>query len=127
MNLNNKIQEVLMKGFIRKFLILSGVAVSSVIGFKIYNMIHSVINLEKTLPQYLENVFGEKPSLSIKITFKSSLISLTFSKETIEKHEGIESTIKEYLTDFYPNLKCNKFSIEILQKKDDEEIEDTDA
>jgi len=114
-----------MKGFIRKFLILSGVTVSSVIGFKIYNIIHNVINLEKTLPQYLENVFGEKPSISIKLTFKNSLISVSFSKETIEKYEGIESTIKEYLTDFYPNLKCNKFSIEILEKKDEKETEDT--
>lgn len=115
-----------MKGFIRKFLILSGVALSSVIGFKIYNLIHSVINLEKTLPQYLENVFGEKPSISIKLTFKNSLISVTFSKDTIEKHEGIESTIKEYLTDFYPNLKCNKFSIEVMQKNEEKETEESD-
>lgn len=115
-----------MKGFIRKFLILSGIALSSVIGFKIYNIIHNVINLEKTLPQYLENVFGEKPLISIKLTFKNSLISVTFSKETIEKYEGIESTIKEYLTDFYPNLKCKKFSLEILQKKDKEEAKETE-
>ncbi len=110
---------------IKKILLLSGIAIGSFAGYKIYKILRSVIDMEKTLPQYLENVFGEKPQIHITITFMQSHMKLYFSKKVIEKYDSIESTVQEYLTDFYPSINCSKLSISIIENQETPEADVT--
>ncbi|MEA1972517.1 MAG: hypothetical protein U9N34_04380, partial [Candidatus Cloacimonadota bacterium] len=93
-----------------------------VFGYKFYAKMKSVMKLSKTLPDYLKNIFGEKPRMNLNMTFNSLEIKLIFSKETLAKEDDLENTVLEYIEDFYPALSLRRLNIDI----EAEEVETED-
>ncbi|MCK4653195.1 MAG: hypothetical protein KAU01_01995 [Candidatus Cloacimonetes bacterium] len=109
-----------MKKPFKKFLNLAFLATIGYFGYKIYGKIKGVIELDKTLPQYLENIVGEKPKISINTTLNKITLNIAFSKEILDKNKDLEDTIRDYIGDFYPMIKLEKLEI-VLKEKEPEE------
>ena len=75
---------------------------------KAYKRLSGVAKLAKSLPEFLNNVYGERPKLDINRSFNTIAIKIGYSQEIIDKHNDIETTVREYVDDFYPDLsKCS--------------------
>jgi hypothetical protein len=96
------------------FLGFSIVVGISYFAFQIYRKIKAAIELDKTLPQYLENLLGEKPtSFNVNLEFSGTSIEIVFSQRIIDENENIEQIVRDYLKDFYPMFKVEKLKIKI--------------
>ncbi|MBN2829236.1 MAG: hypothetical protein JXR56_02820 [Candidatus Cloacimonetes bacterium] len=93
-----------MSKFLKKTFGLAIVVGLGYLGLKLYKIIKGVMKLSKNLPEFLTNVYGEKPSISINQHFRSLHVKVGFSKEILEKNSDIEAIILEYVEDFYPEL-----------------------
>ena len=113
-----------MKKFFKKILILGGTLAAAHFGFKAYKKISGTAKLSKSLPEFLNNVYGEMPQVNVNHTLNSTRIKLFFSQEILDKHTDIETTIREYIDDFYPELAKTKINIEIqpLSEQEGENI-----
>jgi hypothetical protein len=102
-----------MKDFCKKIFKFAIFGAVAYFGFRIFERIKSAIEISKTLPQYLENVVGEKPKVNMNITWHNAQVSVGLSKEVIEKNEDLENTIREYIEDFYPAVPDNCVTIDL--------------
>ena len=109
--------------FFKTLFILGGTALAGYFGMKLYKKISSITKLHKSLREFLNNVYGEKPSLHINHNLKTMTIKVGFSQEILDKHNDIESTVREYLDDFYPELAKGALNIEIYVKGTEPEEE----
>lgn len=100
------------------FLIISGVGY---LGIKIYQLFKGLIELEKTLPQYLGNIIGEVPVVSIVAAFNKIAVTVRYKKELIKKNEGLDEIVKDYITDFYPIFKANNVKVKIEELREEKE------
>ncbi|HPY95897.1 MAG TPA: hypothetical protein PL063_01645 [Candidatus Cloacimonadota bacterium] len=112
-----------MKKFWKSLFTIAAISGASYVGYKGYKRISSVTKLSKSLPDYLENVIGEKPKVSISMTLNQISISLGISQEAYDKELELESLIREYIEDFYPSLAKVK-SIINTYIRDNDDIED---
>ncbi len=112
-----------MKGSFGKLLKIAFIGAISYAGYNIYKKIHAAIELDKTLPQYLENVIGEKPEVNITYTLNVYTISVCFSKEILEKNKDLETTVRDYICDFYPMLNIDKIKIELSKIEEKKKAE----
>ena len=112
-----------MKKFFQKVFGLAFFSLVIVFGYKFYAKMKSVMKLSKTLPDYLKNIFGEKPRMNLNMTFNTLEIKLIFSKETLAKEEDLEDTVLEYIEDFYPALSLRHLNIDI-EAEEEPEVED---
>lgn len=112
-----------MKNFFKNVFWLGVFSALSYYGYKFYQKIKSMSNLQNTLPQYLENIIGESPKQKINLQLKKLTYDLWFSKETLEKNPNIEEMIREYMDDFYPAFNGMSIEININEKSDDSETE----
>ncbi len=112
-----------MKKFFKTALVLGGTALAAHFGMKAYKRINGIVKLSKSLPEFLNNVYGAKPKLSINRTFNAMNIKAGFPQEILDKHTDIETTIREYIDDFYPELTKCAVEIEVHAKKAEEEAE----
>ena len=112
-----------MKGSFGKLLKIAFIGTIGYIGFKVYKKIRAAIDLDKTLPQYLENVIGEKPEVNITYTLNEYTVSVCFSKEILEKNKDLETTVRDYICDFYPILNIEKIKIELNQREEKKKAE----
>ncbi len=97
-------------------LIISGIGY---LGFKIYQLLKGLIELDKTLPQYLGNIIGEVPIVSIVTVINKITITVKFNKEVIKKNKGLENIVRDYVTDFYPIFKADNVKViieELIEK-----------
>lgn len=96
-----------MKKFFKTVMFIGGTALAAHFGMKAYKRVNGIVKLSKSLPEFLGNVYGEKPKVNINRTFNSMSIKIGFPQEIIDKHTDIETTVREYIDDFYPELgKC---------------------
>ncbi len=109
-----------MKRFMKKALVLGGVALAAHFGLKAYKRINGLTKLAKSLPEFLNNVYGDKPKLSINQALNMLNIKLGFTQEILDKHTDIETTVREYIDDFYPEMAKGAINIEINVKTEDE-------
>jgi len=109
------------KGF-KKIFWMAFVSSLAYLGNKAYKRIIGIKNISKTLPQYLENVVGEHPEFKLKSTLKTINLSIGFSKKTFDKLVDLESTVREYINDFYPVFPDDKVDIEIYVKSEKESV-----
>jgi hypothetical protein len=107
-----------MKSSFGKLLKIAFIGAIGYIGFNIYKKIRAAIELDKTLPQYLENVIGEKPEVNITYTLNEYTVSVCFSKEILEKNKDLETTVRDYISDFYPILNIDKIKIKLNQREE---------
>jgi len=97
-----------MKKMIKALLVTGWTALAAHFGMKAYKRVSGVAKLAKSLPEFLNNVYGERPKLNINRSFNTIAIKIGFSQEIIDKHNDIETTVREYVDDFYPDLsKCS--------------------
>ena len=115
------------KGF-KKIFWMTFVSSLAYLGNKAYKRIIGIKNISKTLPQYLENVVGEHPEFKLTSTLKTINLSFGFSKKTYDKLVDLESTVREYINDFYPVFPDDKVDIEIYVKSEEETVpEETES
>ena len=117
-----------MKNFFKTVLLIGGTALAASFGYKAYKRINGIVKLSKSLPEFLNNVYGEKPKLGINRTFNTMAIKAGFSQEIIDKHTDIETTIREYIDDFYPELaKCSVDISVYVKGEEEEEVTETET
>ena len=109
-----------MNKFLKKALVLGGVALAAHFGLKAYKRVNGLSKLAKSLPEFLNNVYGEKPKMSINQALNMLSIKLGFSQEILDKHTDIETTVREYIDDFYPEMGKGAINIEINVKTEEE-------
>lgn len=113
-----------MNKFFKTLLVVGGTVFAAHYGLKTYKRINGTVKLTKSLPEFLNNVYGEKPEIKNLTTTLNSLdIKLGFSQELIDKHNDIENTVQEYIDDFYPELSKNSIEISIYVKGTEPEAE----
>jgi len=114
-----------MKKFFKNTLIVAGVALAAHFGVKAYKRINGVVKLSKSLSDFLNNVYGTKPKVSINSginTINSTSIKVQFPQEILDKYTDIETTISEYIDDFYPELAKTKINIDIQPLTEQEDV-----
>ena len=114
-----------MKKFFKNTLIVAGVALAAHFGVKAYKRINGVVKLWKSLGDFLNNVYGTKPKVSINSginTINSTSIKVQFPQEILDKYTDIETTISEYIDDFYPELAKTKINIDIQPLTEQEDV-----
>ncbi len=110
-----------MKKFFKKILILGGTLAAAHFGFKAYKKISGTAKLSKSLPEFLNNVYGEMPQVNVNHTLNSTRIKVFFSQEILDKHTDIETTIREYIDDFYPEIAKTSVDISIMPATEETE------
>lgn len=113
-----------MNKFFKKVLVLGGVALAAHFGLKAYKRISGIAKLDKSLPEFLNNVYGAKPKISINQTLNLLSIKLGFPQEILDKHTDIETTVREYIDDFYPEMAKGAITIDIYAKTAEDEGEE---
>lgn len=101
-----------MNKFVKSLLVLGGTALAAHFGMKTYKKINGTIKLSKSLPEFLNNVYGEMPKVNVNATLSMLTVKVMFSQELLDKHNDIETTVREYIDDFYPDL--GKSSVQII-------------
>ncbi len=91
------------------------------LGVQFYNRVRGLINLSKSLPNWLKNNFGERPTVNISMFLKKMTIKIGLSDTIIEANDDIESMVREYIEDFYPGLKDTNIAITIFAKNNTED------
>ncbi|PKN73033.1 MAG: hypothetical protein CVU50_04560 [Candidatus Cloacimonetes bacterium HGW-Cloacimonetes-3] len=114
-----------MKKLFKALLVVGGAALAANFGLKAYKKINGTVKLSKSLPEFLNNVYGEMPEMNINRTLNSLNIRIGFSQEILDKHTDIENTVQEYIDDFYPELCKNSIEINVSLKGEEME-EDAD-
>ncbi len=109
-----------MKKFFKAVLFVGGTALAAHFGMKAYKRVNGIVKLSKSLPEFLNNVYGEKPKMNINRSFNTMSIKLGFSQEIIDKHSDIETTVHEYIDDFYPDLTKCAVDISVGVRTEDE-------
>ena len=99
-------------------IIISGIGY---LGLKIYQLLKGIIELDKTLPQYLGNIIGELPIVSIVAVFNRITITVKFDQDVIKQNKGLEKIISDYVTDFYPIFKASNVKVLIEELKEERE------
>lgn len=104
--------------FFKTLFVLGGTALAGYFGFKAYKVVNNITKLHKSLPEFLNNVYGEKPALHINHNLKTATIKVGFSQAILDKHTDIETTVREYIDDFYPDLTKGVINIEVFVKSE---------
>ncbi|OPX30223.1 MAG: hypothetical protein B1H06_00100 [Candidatus Cloacimonas sp. 4484_143] len=110
-----------MMKFFKKLITLAIFSAIGYLGYKIFKIVKATLDLDKVLPQYLDNVYGEKPSVSIQLTFNKVTLTAGFSKTLFKKKEELEKAISDYVTDFYPAISPKFLEVAVIEKADEPE------
>lgn len=116
-----------MKKLFKALLVIGGAALAANFGLKAYKKINGTVKLSKSLPEFLNNVYGEMPEMNINRTLNSLSIKIGFPQEILDKHNDIENTVQEYIDDFYPELCKNSIEISVALKGEQKEDEVTEV
>jgi|GEM_PF-216538 len=110
-----------MKKFFKTVLFLGGTALAGYLGYKEYKKFSGLSKLSKSMPEFLNNVYGEKPSVKIVKAYGMLKIKVGFPQEILDKHSDIEITVREYVEDFYPELAKGNLDIEVGLKEEEKD------
>lgn len=108
-----------MRKTFNKFFTLMIISGIGYLGLKIYQLFKGLIELDKTLPQYLGNIIGEVPIISIVAILNKITITIKYKKNVIKKHTDLDNIVKDYVTDFYPIFKANNVKVLLEELKED--------
>ena len=112
-----------MNKFVKSLLFIGGTALAAHFGMKAYKKINGTVKLSKSLPEFLNNVYGEMPKVNINNNLSMLTVKVMFSQELIDKHNDIETTVREYIDDFYPDLSRSNVQITIAALGAEEETD----
>lgn len=103
-----------MAKFYKKVLWIGGLAAVGFAGFKMYQRVSAIAKLSKSLPEFLNNVYGEKPKVNINMNLASVTISVGFNQDIVDDNQDIQYTVIEYIEDFYPALSKIKLNVDVF-------------
>ncbi|MBW6516493.1 MAG: hypothetical protein K0B81_07775 [Candidatus Cloacimonetes bacterium] len=87
--------------------------------FKYLRKLLEFFKLVKTLPEYLRDIIGEKPTVNFTFSFSKCFIEVGLSQAVKEREKNLHEVIETYINDFYPDLSTVKIEISIVEKKDE--------
>lgn len=116
-----------MSKFVKKALWIGAISAVGYAGFKMYQKVSAISKLSKSLPEFLNNVYGEKPKININMVLSSVSISVGFKQDVIDNNEDIQTTVTEYIEDFYPVLSKIRLNIDVFAIKVTESPKDDDC
>jgi len=96
-----------MKKVFKRLLLFGGMAAVGYQGFKLWRQVRIANKMEKELPDYLEQTYGEKPKVSVSITANAVImtnVKVTFSPELLAAKPELEEELSQYLHETYPRL-----------------------
>lgn len=107
-----------MKKLIKQILLVSGLLFIGYQVFRMTRLIRAIIALDKSLPEYLESVYGETPkvgcALNAHITVNTKII-VKFSADILAQHDDIEATTRQFVADFYPLLANSRLKVKVVE------------
>jgi len=112
-----------MNNKIKKFFTLILITSIGYLFMKFYQIFKGLIELDKTLPQYLGNIIGEKPEVSIQASLNRITVIVKYSKDIIKKNDGLDNIVTDYVTDFYPIFKAAHLKVIIKEASEKTEEE----
>ena len=115
---------MIMKKIFKSLLLIGGTALAAHFGYKAYKRVNGSVKLSKSLPEFLNNVYGEMPKVNITSGLGNMIIKVLFSQEIIDKHSDIETTTREYIEDFYPELAKCTVDVTVSPMNSEEETPD---
>lgn len=113
-----------MKKIFKSILLIGGTALAAHFGYKAYKRVNGSVKLSKSLPEFLNNVYGEMPKVNITSGLGNMVIKVHFSQEILDKHTDIETTTREYIDDFYPELAKCTVDVTVSALNTEEEVQD---
>jgi len=116
-----------MRKAFKKIFILIIISGIGYLVLRIYQLFKGLIELDKTLPQYLGNIIGEVPIVSIVAVFNKITITVKFNKDVIKKNKGLENIVSDYVTDFYPIFKADNVKVLIEELKEEKKKKEKPA
>jgi len=96
-----------MKKVFKRLLLFGGMAAVGYQGFKLWRQVRIANKVEKELPDYLEQTYGEKPKVSVSITANAVImtnVKITFSPELLAAKPELEEELSQYMHETYPRL-----------------------
>ncbi|MDD4277975.1 MAG: hypothetical protein PHT37_08825 [Candidatus Cloacimonetes bacterium] len=107
-----------MKKLIKQILLAGGLLFIGYQAFRMIRLIRAIIALDKSLPEYLESVYGEAPkvgcTLNAHITVNTKIV-VKYSAEILTQHDDIEAKTREYIADFYPLLANSRLKVNVVE------------
>lgn len=107
-----------MNKLTKRILLAGGLLFLGYQAFRMARLIKSIIALDKSLPEYLESVYGETPkvscSLNAHITVNTKIV-VKFDSDVLAQHDDIEATTRQYIADFYPLLANNRLKVNVVE------------
>lgn len=94
-------------------------------GYTLFRKIKAVVELSKTLPQYLKNILGEKPRFDFNMNLHRIIMTFHLSPDILKKNPDLEETILDYINDFYPVLSRKRIEIKLVEKDAKQQKEQT--
>lgn len=116
-----------MNKIVKKVMWIGALSTVGYAGFRTYQRVSAIAKLSKSLPEFLNNVYGEKPKINVKMDLSSIKISVGFKQDVIDDNEDIQTTVTEYITDFYPVLSKAKLKIDLFAVNFSETPKDDDC
>ena len=105
-----------MGSLCKKILKYGLVAFGTYAGIKLYSIGKAIVRVSKTLPEFVKNLYGEKPKFTLDSKNIINIqIKLGFPKNVVENNDDIQETVIEYIQDFYPALSNCKVNVEIYE------------
>ncbi|MBN2460197.1 MAG: hypothetical protein JXB60_01210 [Candidatus Cloacimonetes bacterium] len=106
-----------MKTSWKNLVYISLVIILLILGLRVYRIIKSLLRLHKVLPQFLENLYGSKIETDLTLTLHYTIIRLGITPELEQRKEDIRKSTREYINEFYPELKAERVRVEIVTLK----------
>lgn len=110
-----------MKKIYKSFLWIGG---SVLVASQVYRATRAILGarkLDKTLPEFLENIYGERPKVDINVAMNVGTVmtvSIKFSPALLAKSPDIEDEVRDYIRDFYPSMAKFKTRIKLMPLED---------
>jgi hypothetical protein len=106
-----------MKKFFKTMFFLGVPAFAGYMGFKFYRIVKELNKLEKELPEHLEGICAEEPTVDCMLQMSKGVIitiKVRLSEVAIAKYPDLRDNILEYVSDFHPGLEKYKLIVKIV-------------
>ncbi len=116
-----------MKKGLKTFLMLGGTALAGYMGYKAFRVVKDLNKLEKNLPDYLEGVCGEAPSVSCMLQVTTGMlitVKVTLSPETLVQHPELQELALDYIRENHSRLMKHKINVKLVERAEDKEGEE---
>jgi len=117
-----------MKRIYKSFLWMGG---SALVAYQTYRVTRAILGarkLDKALPEFLENIYGERPKVELNIAMNVGTvmtITIKFSPALLAKSPDIEDEVRDYIRDFYPGMAKFKTRIKLMPIEEDNQDHET--